>query len=157
MSQAVAAKYGVSAEGVEAGHLRMAALGREAGFVFDFERVQLGCTFDAHRLAQAARGGPCETSLVKALFVAYFSEGRLLSDHQVLREVAVSAGMDARRVDRVLGSSAFSEQVRADEAAALELDVMGVPYFLINGAWPVPGAQDVETMVAILRRACSRQ
>ena len=32
----------------------------------------------------------------------------------------------------------------------------GVPYFLLNGAWPVPGAQDVETMGILLRRAWSR-
>jgi predicted DsbA family dithiol-disulfide isomerase len=46
--------------------------------------------------------------------------------------------------------------VRADEAAAAELDVTGVPYFLIDGAWPVPGAQDVETLGTLLRRAWSR-
>ncbi len=32
----------------------------------------------------------------------------------------------------------------------------GVPYFLIGGAWPVPGAQDVETLVILLRRAWDR-
>ncbi len=37
-----------------------------------------------------------------------------------------------------------------------ELDVTGVPYFLINGKWAVPGAQDVETMVTVLRRAWER-
>jgi predicted DsbA family dithiol-disulfide isomerase len=46
--------------------------------------------------------------------------------------------------------------VRADETAATDLDVTGVPYFLINGAWPVPGAQDVETLGILLQRAWSR-
>jgi predicted DsbA family dithiol-disulfide isomerase len=38
----------------------------------------------------------------------------------------------------------------------VELGVTGVPYFLINGAWPIPGAQDVDTMLILLRRAWSR-
>ena len=56
----------------------------------------------------------------------------------------------------VLDGDAYALEVRADEAAATELGVTGVPYFLLNGAWPVPGAQDVETMGILLRRAWSR-
>ena len=61
-----------------------------------------------------------------------------------------------RMTDEVLAGDAFAREVRADEAAALEREVTGVPYFLINGVWPVPGAQDVETMSILLRRAWSR-
>ena len=54
MSELLATKYGMSPEQVRAGHERLAALGREVGFVFDFDRIQSGNTFDAHRLASAA-------------------------------------------------------------------------------------------------------
>ena len=156
MEEVVAAKYGTSVEYVRAGHARLEALGREAGVVFDFERVQLASTFDAHRLAQAARGHPSHDALVRGLFSAYFAEGRLLSDHAVLHDVATTAGLDAHLADKVLGGDAYADEVRADEAAATERGVTGVPYFLLNGAWPVPGAQDVETMGIVLRRAWSR-
>jgi protein disulfide-isomerase len=156
MEEIVAAKYGTSVESVRANQARMEALGREAGVVFDFERVQLGNTFDAHRLAQAARGHPGHDALVKGLFSAYFAEGRLLSDHAVLREVATKAGLDEHIADKVLEGDAYTGEVRADEAAATERGVTGVPYFLLNGAWAVPGAQDVETMGIVLRRAWSR-
>ena len=136
MEEAVAARYGMSAGSVRAGHARLAAMGREVGVVLDFERVQLGSTFDAHRLAQAARGEPGHQALIRGLFAAHFAEGRLLSDHAVLRDVAKKAGFDQQRT--------------------AELGVTGVPYFLLNGAWPVPGAQDVETMGILLRRAWSR-
>jgi predicted DsbA family dithiol-disulfide isomerase len=156
MQEAVAAKYGIAPAQARAGHERLAALGREAGIDFAFDRVQLTNTFNAHRLAQAARGSPAEDALVDRLFAAYFTEGRLLSDHDVLVDVAVSAGLDAQRVQEVLGGSAYAQAVRADEAAAEEMGVSGVPFFLINGAWPVPGAQDVETMLILLRRAWTR-
>ena len=157
MEEVVAARYGMSRDFVRAGHTRLTAMGREVGVVFDFERVQLGSTFDAHRLAQAARGEPARrAAVIRGLFSAYFAEGRLLSDHEVLRDVARTAGLDEEFTEKVLGGDAYTSEVRADEAAATELGVTGVPYFLLNGAWPVPGAQDVETMGILLRRAWSR-
>ena len=154
--EAVAAKYGLSVAQVRAGHAQLTALGEEAGLAFDFEREQLGNTFDAHRLAQAARGSEYEDTLVRMLFVARFTEGRQLSDHEVLRDIAASAGLDEHITEKVLAGDAYADAVRADEEAARELGVTGVPYFLIGGAWPVPGAQDTETMLILLRRAWSR-
>jgi predicted DsbA family dithiol-disulfide isomerase len=161
MEEVLAAKYGMGPEQVRAGHERLTAFGAEVGMEFRFERIQLGSTFDAHRLAQAARGTSVEDAVVKALFAAYFTEGKLLSDHEVLREVASSAAMAAEVVDEVLGgpgglAGAYAEAVRSDEAAAQELGITGVPHFIINGKWAVPGAQDVETMVLVLRRAWER-
>ena len=156
MAEAVATKYGMSSERIRSGHQRMTELGREVGFTFDFERVQLGNTFDAHRLARAARGRPGERALVRGLFDAYFTDGRLLSDHDVLRDVATGAGLDEGVVGAVLDEELYGDEVRADETEAYDLGVTGVPYFLIAGAWPIPGAQDVETLGIVLRRAWSR-
>jgi predicted DsbA family dithiol-disulfide isomerase len=154
--EAVSRKYGMSPEQVRAGHAQITALGAQVGFTFDFDRVRLGNTFDAHRLTQAVRGTAWEAPLVRRLFIARFTEGRQLSDHQVLRDIAGSVGIPATITDEVLHGPAHSEEVRADEAAATELGVTGVPYFLIGGAWPVPGAQDVETLGILLERAWSR-
>ena len=156
MAEAVATKYGMSSERIRSGHQRMTELGREVGFTFDFERVQLGNTFDAHRLARAARGRPGERALVRGLFDAYFTDGRLLSDHDVLRDVATGAGLDGGVVGAVLDDELYGDEVRADEAEGYDLGVTGVPYFLIAGAWPIPGAQDAETLGIVLRRAWSR-
>jgi predicted DsbA family dithiol-disulfide isomerase len=156
MVDAVAAKYGTSAERVRGRYEHLAALGRDVGLVFDFDRVRLGSTFDAHRLAQAARGTSSEDALLWGLFRAYFSEGLLLSDHGVLREIATAAGLDKGVTDKVLAGDLYAREVRIDEADAQELEVTGVPFFLINGSWPIPGAQDVDTLVIVLRRAWSR-
>jgi predicted DsbA family dithiol-disulfide isomerase len=156
MAEAVAKKYGFSAERVQAGHAQLTALGSEVGLTFAFDRVQLGNTFAAHRLARSSHGSGHEDALVKGLFAAHFTEGRLLSDPDVLLDVAQVAGLEPDQAQQVIESDAFADEVRADEVAAQELDVTGVPFFLINGAWPIPGAQDVETMLLILRRAWER-
>src|ERR1700722_5396295 len=154
--EAVSRKYGMSPEQVRAGHAQITALGAEVGFTFDFDGVRLGNTFDAHRLTEAVRGTAWEAPLVRQLFTARFSVGRQLSDHEVLRDIAGLVGVPATLTEEVLAGPAYAEEVRADEAEATELGVTGVPYFLIGGAWPVPGAQDVETLGVVLQRAWSR-
>ena len=149
-------KYGMSPEQVRAGHAHLTALGAEVGFTFDFEHVRSGNTFDAHRLTKAARGTEHEGALVRGLFAAHFSEGRQISDPDVLRDVGRTAGVPDDVTEEVLNGATGSARVRADETAAQERDVTGVPYFLIDDAWPIPGAQDVETLGIVLDRAWSR-
>jgi predicted DsbA family dithiol-disulfide isomerase len=156
MDEVLVAKYGMSPEQIRAGHERLTALGEEVGFDFRFDRIQLGSTFDAHRLTQAARGTAIESALVKRLFVAYFTEGELLSDHQVLSRAAVEAGMAPDLAAAVLAGDAHVADVRQDEADAQGMGVTGVPYFVFNGKWAVPGAQDVDTLVRALDRAWER-
>ena len=94
--------------------------------------------------------------MLHGLFRAYFTEGLVLSDHGVLRAVAATAGLDEGVTEKILAGDLYAREVRLDETAAQELDVTGVPFFLINGAWPIPGAQDVDTLLIVLRRAWSR-
>ena len=156
MTDMLATKYGMSPAQIHAGHERLTALGAEVGLEFRFDRAQMGNTFDAHRLARAARGTAGENDLFKGLFGAYFTDGALLSDHETLARVAAEAGMDSATVAAVLSSEAYASDVRSDEATARELGITGVPHFLINGKWSVPGAQDVETLVLALDRAWER-
>jgi predicted DsbA family dithiol-disulfide isomerase len=156
MTEMLASKYGMSAAQIHAGHERLTSLGAEVGMEFNFDRAQMGNTFDAHRLAAAARGTVVESDLVKGLFGAYFTEGLLLSDHGVLAQIAAEAGMDPEVVAAVLADGIYASDVRSDEAAARERGITGVPHFVINGKWSVPGAQDTETLVLALNRAWER-
>jgi predicted DsbA family dithiol-disulfide isomerase len=156
MTEILSTKYGMRPAQIQVGHERLTSLGAEIGMEFHFEQAQMGNTFDAHRLARAGRGTAVEDELVKGLFGAYFTKGLLLSDHEVLANVAVEAGMDRQVVAAVLSSEAHASDVRADEEAAREWGISGVPHFLINGQWSVPGAQDVETLVSALNRAWER-
>ena len=156
MAEVLAMKYGMSPDQVKAGHDRLTAFGAEVGMAFEFDRIQLGSTFDAHRLARAGRGTAVEGALIERLFAAYFTEGQLLSDHRVLLAAAMAAGMSPDVARAVLGSDAHAGDVRADERAARESGITGVPHFVIDGTWAVPGAQDVDTLLVALGRAWER-
>ena len=43
-----------------------------------------------------------------------------------------------------------------DFEAAINLEISGVPAFLIDGRYMVPGAQDVDVFVNVLERVLSR-
>ena len=110
MQEAVMRKYGRSPEQVEAGHRQLTAFGHEVGMDFDFDRIQLGNTFDAHRLARSAQGTGLEDAVVKGLFAAYFTNGLSLSDPAVLLAVATDAGLDETS-QAVIAGDAFGSEV----------------------------------------------
>jgi predicted DsbA family dithiol-disulfide isomerase len=153
----IARKYGVPVGQARASMSRIISVGAEAGIDFRFDDARLGNTFDAHRLLHLARANGRQEALKDRLFLAAFTEGRAIGDPDTLVELAVDAGLDEADARRVLDGDEHAEDVRADEAAARQLDVQGVPHFLIDGRAVIPGAQPVETMLAVIQRAWDRR
>ena len=46
----------------------------------------------------------------------------------------------------------YGDEVRADEARAVDIGITGVPFFVIDGRAAFPGAQDPETILRVLER-----
>lgn len=158
MAEHLAAKYGMTV--AEAGR-RLESLNELAaaeGLEYDLANTKGGNTFAAHRLIHLANSTSTELGgrLKEALLHAYFEELRPVSEPEELTEIAVSVGLDHDEVVEVLASDRFSDQVRADEREASELGCTGVPFFVIDRAFAVPGAQDSETFLQALRRAWER-
>lgn len=84
---------------------------------------------------------------------AYFTEGALISDHQTLLRVGEAAGLDAGEIRTMLDGDTYAEAVRADEEQALDRGISGVPYFVIDGAFAISGAQHADVMLDVLERA----
>jgi len=67
--------------------------------------------------------------------------------------MAAETGLDADEVQSVLASDLYGRDVRAEEEAARELGVHGVPFFLIGRRYAVEGAQPTELLLQALERA----
>jgi predicted DsbA family dithiol-disulfide isomerase len=134
----------------------MTDVAAEEGLEFDFGGVRPGNTFDAHRLLHLAAERGRQGELKERLLRAYFTDGAPVGQAETLAALAVEVGLDEDEVREVLAGDAFAGHVRADEAAAEELDITGVPFFVIDRKFAVSGAQDTEVFLRALDRAWER-
>ena len=133
---------------------RLAKAGEADGIVFAFDRMErTPNTFEAHRLMWFAQQHKKQDDLAEALFHAYFSEGRDIGDGQTLVDIAAEIELDRDEARQFLASDQGVEEVRAEEAAGHRLGIRGVPYFMLNGAYAISGAQPPDIFVSALQKA----
>lgn len=73
------------------------------------------------------------SALVEGLFEAYHCLEKDVSEREVLRDIAVRAGVDAAEVDSCLGSELGGDAVDRLEKECRQLTNSGVPMFIIQG------------------------
>ena len=71
-------------------------------------------------------------AFLQALYVAYFVDSRNIAKISVLSDVAVSVGLPAEEVAKVLKAGAFKEPVDQDWAMAKEMNILVLPTFMLN-------------------------
>lgn len=149
----IARKYGTSVGAVRARQAHIVSLGAERGIDFRFDNTWGGNTFDAHRLLHLALGRGVQRQLKARLGRAVFTDGDPVGDHDTLRKAAADVGLDPQEVDDVLAGEAHAREVLEDIAAAHQMDVTGVPFFLVDGRLALSGAQPPELLGKVLQRA----
>lgn len=147
----LAEKYGSTPEQSQENRARLTELGANLDFRFAFsDETRMVNTFDAHRLihwAETLGGGH---ALKQALFAAYFSEQRDVSDAAVLIDVAEKAGLDAAEAKAVLDGQRYAAEVRRQENVWIQNNIRGVPAIIFDNKHLVTGAQGVENYTRIL-------
>src|SRR5690242_1068364 len=85
---------------------QVAAAGAAEGIHFAFDRIErTPNTLDAHRLIWLADKEGVQDAVVEALFRAYFTNGRDISNRQALIDVVAEAGLDRSRAKATLDSN----------------------------------------------------
>lgn len=130
---------------------QMTELGLGEGLAFALDRIaRTPNTRRAHMLiAEAARNNIAD-AVVEALFRAYFEDGRDIGDPATLIAIAAGAGLATEVAQGALASDALRQEVIAREASAGEMQIGGVPFFIIDRKWAVSGAQPTEAWVKAL-------
>lgn len=125
------------------------------GLNFRMDQAIRANTLDAHRLLEWVaheHGVEAQATLNLRLMRAYFEEGRDLGDHATLSALASESGLDSVRAEQVLAGDEYATQVEASLKAARDNEIHAVPTFVIDGKWQIPGAQEVEVFLNVLRR-----
>jgi predicted DsbA family dithiol-disulfide isomerase len=85
----------------------------------------------------------------RAVFDAYFAEGRDIGKLDVLQDVARGVGLDADGMTRALEDGRFRERVAEDVDLAARIGITGVPTFII-GNRAIVGAQPYEVFENVM-------
>ncbi len=151
IAEHMAQKYGATAEQSKANRERMRQAGQDLDFEFNsHDKMRMVNTFDAHRLLHWAGETGKQTALKLALFKAHFTDGENVSDHEVLVAVASSVGLDEKRARDLLSTDLYAAEVRATESEWQERFITGVPAFIFNKKFMVPGAQEADVFANII-------
>ena len=124
---------------------------------FRMDRALRANTFLSHRLLWLAQATGHQIALKERLLQAYFIDGLDIGDPEVLARCANEVGLDHDGVRAFLDSDDGVDEVRRDLGSAHELEITAVPTFVFDGKWMVPGAQDPDTFVQVLRRVVSKR
>ena len=128
-------------------------VGRAEGIHFSFDKIgRTPNTVDAHRLIWLADQHGCQDAVVEALFRAYFTEGRDIGNRQTLIDIASAAGLGRQITESMLASDEGIDAISNARELSQRHLVTGVPFFIINNAITLSGAQEPETFLDAFRQ-----
>ncbi|MDO6725849.1 MAG: DsbA family oxidoreductase [Cognatishimia sp.] len=152
----LARKYGSTKEQSDEARARLTEAGDALGFTFAFnEDSRIFNTFQAHQLLHWAGETGKAHDLKLALLKAYFTDGKDVSDVDVLVAEASAVGLDANEARAVLADGRFAEIVRTQEGFWTSRGISGVPSMIFDNKHLVTGAQGTENYVKILNHVIS--
>jgi predicted DsbA family dithiol-disulfide isomerase len=144
-----------SAEKMAAASNRVEQAGRATGINFK-DGGKIGSTRDAHRLiylCQKTQTPKEQDALVEKLFEAYHEQEKDISSKEVVREIAIDAGIREIEVNEWLNSDLDGKTVDEEAQYNREKVSNGVPTFIIQGVHRVDGAQDLQELLEALVKA----
>ncbi|MBU3971092.1 MAG: DsbA family oxidoreductase [Alphaproteobacteria bacterium] len=150
-------KYGSTPEQSAANRAMITERAAEAWPGFDMRMgpdSRIWNTFDAHRLLHWAGtvGAAEQRALKAALFTAHFTDGRTMTDADVLADAAAAAGLDRAKAVEVLADDLYAAEVRAAEALWVSRGINGVPAVVVEGKWLISGGQPAGVFEEALRK-----
>ncbi|MCE8537081.1 DsbA family oxidoreductase [Ruegeria pomeroyi] len=146
-------KYGSTPEQSAEARARLTAIGAELGFTFNFtDESRIVNTFAAHQLLDWAESQGRQHPLKLALFASYFTQGRDVSDPDVLLDAVEAAGLDREAAQTALASGAHQAPVREKQRFWAQHGISGVPSMVFGGKYLLTGAQGAETYAQVIQR-----
>ena len=151
----LAAKYGVTREQALDMMSDVTEVAAAEGLDYHLDRTMTGNTRNAHRLALWAQDqdSVLGQQLLEAMYSAYFEQGRGVFSTDDLVALAAEVGLDADAAREMLAGTAYLDQVVQDQVLARTFGANGVPFFVIDRAYGVSGAQPLEVFLDAIDQA----
>ncbi len=151
-------RYGATPEQSVANRTRIQHAGKPLGIEFNYSsESRIYNTRRAHKLLAWAGEAGGQTALKLALFRAYFTDQRNVSDEEVLLDAVDAAGLDRNIAKAVLDDPRYDQIVEEELRHWDAQNITGVPAFIVNGKYMIPGAQDADTFVRVLEKIIEKE
>ena len=128
-------------------------MANQTGLNYNFEDMKLTDTFPAHRVFQYAKTEGKGYAFFDQMYKAFFLNGELIDDVELLVQVGASVGLEESRIREILADEKeYDAEVVNDIFEASQIGVQGVPFFVFNNKYAVSGAQPVEAFEQVLKQ-----
>lgn len=154
----LARKYGITREQALDMMSDVTEVAATEGLRYRLDRTMTGSTVDAHRLVLWAQDADPRQAqqLLDSLYVAYFENGRSIFGVDDLTAMAADTGLDPGETRDMLNTSRYVHQVAQDQDLGRHFGANGVPFFVIDRALGISGAQPFEVFLSALDQARER-
>jgi len=148
----VARKYGSSKADSERARLNITEAGARYGFTFNYyDGMRMVNTFDAHVLLDYSEQLGKQTELKMRLFSAFFSEGKDISNRDILLSEANTIGISSKQATIALQNNEIKQRVKKLESQWQQMGINGVPTVIFNNTSMLTGAYPKETFIKVLQ------
>jgi predicted DsbA family dithiol-disulfide isomerase len=123
------------------------------GLAYALDKAISVNTIDAHRVGHLAAEHGLGGQMHERLLRAHLVEGAIVDDPETLVRLAAELGIPEDETRKVLDGDAYADAVEADIQEARGLGITGVPFYVINRAYGLSGAQPADAFLSALRTA----
>lgn len=124
----------------------------ERGLTMTRGRTKTSYSMPALEAAEFAEDHGHALDFHRAMFKAYFTDLQDIADLDVIGTVAESVGLDGAELRRALDQGAYREQVLQGIEWSRAIGVTGIPTYIFQEQWGIPGAQDYAVFQSIMER-----
>lgn len=151
LSQYLQKRFGMAASGMQ---LQVSQAAAGAGITINWDRALLVNTRTAHRLMLLARteaDQKTQRALLELLFAAHFTNGLDISNHDVLTQLALEAGLEFDWTKKYLEENHGAAQLDEELNETRGLGIDAVPAFVFDRKYLIRGALPPESFAEVLR------
>ncbi|WP_300382067.1 DsbA family oxidoreductase [Clostridium sp.] len=149
----IASKYGITYEEAKLNNDNIVKQAKGLGLEYNFDTLIVTNSFDAHRMIHFSDKYGKMQEMTEALFKAYFTESKDVSDFNTLVGIAISIGLNKDEALNMLNCNDYKDSVRKDEEMAGHYGISSVPFFIFNDKFSVSGAQPTEMFLMALNKS----
>jgi len=130
------------------------SLAKEVGLHFNPDKMIITNTFDALRMIKLANKYGIAGQAEEALFKAFFTDGKNISDGRTLIEIGTILGISEADTKRMLGSFEYKDEIKNDiNRADNELNLQYIPFYLFNNKDIIQGSVSVDAYSKAVEQA----